>query len=113
MATADVVPEHSDAFDTLLARKSRPSPAQAESDPLMVAILLASQELMRRPGDFKEQEIKDVLWSLSRVSRLTFFYSTGLCLQLLICLRFVSISQLDGSPSPGSFQVRRRALGRH
>ncbi len=76
LATADVTPQYSDTFDSLLQQKARPSPAKAESDPVTFVIALASQELMRRPADFKEQEIKDMLWSLSRVSLLLFVACT-------------------------------------
>ena len=69
LATADVVPNFIDVFDTsLLPKKARPHPAQAESDPVIKCISTAAQELMRRPQDFKTQEIKDILWALSRVS---------------------------------------------
>eukprot|EP00980_Cylindrotheca_fusiformis_P003988 scaffold874_cov126-Cylindrotheca_fusiformis.AAC.21 len=67
LATTDVIPEYRDAFDTLLVENARPSQSQAESDPITRLIAVASQELMNRPGDFKEQEIKDILWSLSRL----------------------------------------------
>lgn len=68
LATADVVPNYIDVFDTaLLPKKARPHPAQAESDPVIKCISTAAQELMRRPQDFKSQEIKDILWALSRM----------------------------------------------
>ena len=71
MATADLVPKYSDAFDTLIKKSARTPPGKAESDPVVFVIALASQELMRRPYDFKTQEIKDICWSLSRVRSLS------------------------------------------
>jgi hypothetical protein len=73
LATADVIPEYIDTFDMLLVQRSRTSPAKAESDPVVLTIALAARELMRRPNDFKTQEIKDILWALSRVSYLFVF----------------------------------------
>jgi hypothetical protein len=68
IATADVIPEFKDPFDTtLLPPNKRPSPGEVERDPISMCFALASQELMRRPHEFKTQEIKDILWALSRV----------------------------------------------
>ena len=68
LATAEVIPEFIDVFDvTLLSKEVRPSLSDAEQDPVTYFFILASQELMRRPHEFKSQEIKDVLWSFSKV----------------------------------------------
>jgi hypothetical protein len=68
LATAEVIPTYVDTFDTsMLDSNVRPSPRQAEADPVTVCFALAAQELMRRPYDFKTQEIKDILWSFSKV----------------------------------------------
>ena len=67
-ATADVTPKYIDTFDTsLLPPGVRPSPADAEDDPVTMCFAIASQELIRRPQEFKTQEIKDILWAVSRV----------------------------------------------
>jgi len=52
-----------DCFDTTLA----PASVQMPRDPATMAFAVAAQELMRRPHQFKAQEIKDVLWSFSKV----------------------------------------------
>jgi hypothetical protein len=68
LATAEVFPKYMDCFDSsLVPPKLRPSPAQVESDPVTMCFVFAAQELMRRPQEFKPQEIKDVLWSFSKV----------------------------------------------
>ena len=68
LATAEVFPEYMDCFDSsLIPSKLRPSPAQVERDPVTMCFVFAAQELMRRPQEFKSQEIKDVLWSFSKV----------------------------------------------
>jgi hypothetical protein len=68
LATADVTPKYIDTFDTsLLPPGVRPSPADAEDDPVTMCFAIASQELIRRPQEFKTQEIKDILWAVSRV----------------------------------------------
>jgi len=52
------------AFDTsMVAPEDRPQPR----DPITKAFGLAAVELMRRPYDFKPQELKDVLWSFSKI----------------------------------------------
>jgi hypothetical protein len=74
LATAEVIPSYVDTFDTsMLDSNVRPSPRQAEADPVTVCFALAAQELMRRPYDFKTQEIKDILWSFSKVRELLVF----------------------------------------
>lgn len=68
LATAEVIPDYIDAFDTtLLKEEMRPSPSEIEGDPVTGCFAIAAQELMRRPFEFKSQEIKDILWSFSKV----------------------------------------------
>ena len=68
LATAEVAPCYLDVFDTtLLNNESRPNPLVIEDDPVTVCFAIAAQELMRRPFEFKPQEIKDILWSFSKV----------------------------------------------
>ncbi len=60
--------KYSNAFDTTLLPKSkRASFSQVTNDPVSECFAAATTELMRRPQQFKAQEMKDVLWSLSRV----------------------------------------------
>lgn len=63
LATAEIIiSDDRDAFDTSLV-PDRPS----VNDPATVCFAIAARELMRRPEHFKSQEIKDVLWSYSKV----------------------------------------------
>ena len=62
-----MTPKYVDSFDTILKKSARTPPHVAEKDPITYVIAIAAQELMRRPQDFKPQELKDSLWSLSRV----------------------------------------------
>lgn len=66
LATADVVPLYPDAFDTtILSPEQRRTPSNPREDPVITCFAMAAQELMRRPDEFKAQEIKDVLWAFS------------------------------------------------
>ena len=51
-----------DAFDINLVPQRPPV-----RDPATALFAMAAQELMHRPDQFKSQEIKDVLWSFSKV----------------------------------------------
>lgn len=63
-ATVDAEIGDRDCFDTSLV----PAALRTEpSDPVTRCFALAARELMRRPHQFKVQEIKDVLWSFSKV----------------------------------------------
>jgi hypothetical protein len=64
LATADVQVVDVDAFDTSLVP---PSQRPKVTDPATACFGIAAQQLMQRPYDFKPQEIKDVLWSFSKV----------------------------------------------
>ncbi len=67
LATADVAAKYPDVFDTtILAAEQRRAPNSLQADPVISCFALAAQELMRRPEQFKAQEIKDILWSFSR-----------------------------------------------
>ena len=69
LATAGAKPRYGNAFDTtVIPQARRASLSQVTSDPITECFAAATTELMRRPHHFKAQEIKDVLWSLSRVS---------------------------------------------
>jgi hypothetical protein len=65
LATADIqVGSECDAFDTSLVPESlRPT----IRDPAVLTFAMAAKELMRRPHEFKTQEIKDVLWSFAKI----------------------------------------------
>lgn len=68
LATAGAIPRHIQAFDCTTLKKSHRVPLEAIArDPFTACFAAAAKELMRRPEEFKEQEIKDVLWSLSKV----------------------------------------------
>jgi hypothetical protein len=66
VATAEIdVGVERDAFDTtFLPGDMRPVPR----DPITYCFGLAAEEMMHRPHQFKTQEIKDVLWSFSKMS---------------------------------------------
>lgn len=64
LATAEVNVGEVDAFDTSLV----PPPQRPKvRDPATACFGIAAQQLMQRPYEFKPQEIKDVLWSFSKV----------------------------------------------
>jgi len=68
LATAGMVPKYTSAFDTtLLPAAERPSLDDIRDDPVTECFATAAAEIMRRPDEFKEQEIKDILWGFSRV----------------------------------------------
>jgi hypothetical protein len=68
LASADVQPKYLDAFDTtILSARQRIRPSHPRDDPVITIFALAAQEVMRRPHDFKAQELKDVLWAFSRL----------------------------------------------
>ena len=70
LATAGAVPQYPRAFDTTTVKSSqRVSLRELTSDPITACFAAATKELIRRPQEFKEQEIKDVLWSLSKVRK--------------------------------------------
>jgi D-alanyl-D-alanine carboxypeptidase len=67
LATAGVEVKYPDAFDTTLVPKHL-RPSAWKDDPVTICFEAAASELMRRPHEFKTQEIKDILWSCSKVS---------------------------------------------
>lgn len=64
----DLTPQFQDIFDVTFAPASVRKEMMARADPVTICFATAGNELMRRPYDFKPQEIKDVLWSFSKVS---------------------------------------------
>ena len=63
LASAEVEARYPYSFDTaLVADNLRPS--NWKDDPVTVCFAVAARELMRRPHEFKSQEIKDVLVEL-------------------------------------------------
>lgn len=67
LATSGAFPEYENAFDTTLVPSSkRTTLSEMIDDPITECFAAATTELIRRPRDFKEQEIKDILWSLSK-----------------------------------------------
>jgi hypothetical protein len=68
LATAEVQPKYVDAFDTtILSLRQRSRPGNPREDPVITIFAMAAQEVIRRPHEFKAQEIKDVLWAFSRL----------------------------------------------
>ena len=68
LATAGFAPEHTRAFDTTLVPKSqRPTKEMITNDPITECFAAVASEAMRRSYEFKDQELKDVLWSFSKV----------------------------------------------
>ena len=67
LATAGFAPEHIRAFDsTLVPTSHRPTKDMISQDPITECFAAVAGEAMRRPYDFKDQELKDVLWSFSK-----------------------------------------------
>ena len=67
LATAGFVPKYPDVFDTtLISSSDRTNLDDVPHDSVTECFYAATSELTRRPWEFKEQEIKDILWSLSR-----------------------------------------------
>lgn len=65
LATAAVPVKYPDAFDTTLVPEDlRPD---WRDDPVTACFAVAANELMRRPHEFKSQELKDVTWACSKV----------------------------------------------
>lgn len=67
LASAEVEVRYPDSFDTALVADNL-RPTNWKDDPVTVCFAVVARELMRRPQEFKSQEIKDVLWSFSKVS---------------------------------------------
>jgi len=67
LATAGVFPKDLSVFDTTLVSSSkRMTISEITKDSVTECFAAATTELIRRPLEFKEQEIKDLLWSLSK-----------------------------------------------
>eukprot|EP00985_Skeletonema_marinoi_P001291 scaffold517_cov140-Skeletonema_marinoi.AAC.4 len=68
LATAGFAPKHIRAFDTTLVPASqRPTTKMVMSDSITECFAAVASEAMRRPQDFKDQELKDVLWAFSKI----------------------------------------------
>eukprot|EP00986_Skeletonema_menzelii_P013287 scaffold7617_cov240-Skeletonema_menzelii.AAC.2 len=68
LATAGFAPKHIRAFDTTLVPASqRPTAKMVMNDPITECFAAVASEAMRRPQDFKDQELKDVLWAFSKI----------------------------------------------
>jgi hypothetical protein len=66
LATAGVIPAYLDFFDTTFNENNDLS--SLKDDPVTMCFGAVAKELIKRPFEFKEQEIKDILWSFSKVS---------------------------------------------
>ena len=70
LATAGITPQFTHAFDNTLVSRSHQRKNSLEEitrDPITECFAAAASEIIRRPHEFKEQEIKDILWSFSKV----------------------------------------------
>lgn len=68
LATAGFAPKHIRAFDTTLVPDSqRPTNKMITSDSITECFAAVASEAIRRPQDFKDQELKDVLWAFSKI----------------------------------------------
>jgi hypothetical protein len=55
-------------FDTTLVPPDlRPAMSDIHKDPITECYAAVAGELMRRTHEFKDQEVKDILWAFSRV----------------------------------------------
>jgi len=67
LATAGLYPKDLNVFDTTLVLSSkRMTLSEITNDSITECFAAATTELIRRPAEFKEQEMKDLLWSLSK-----------------------------------------------
>mmetsp|Transcript_34360 Transcript_34360/g.72315 ORF Transcript_34360/g.72315 Transcript_34360/m.72315 type:complete len:523 (-) Transcript_34360:211-1779(-) len=68
LATAGFAPKYIHAFDTsLVPAQQRPTKDAIMKDPITECFAAVASEVMRRPHEFKDQELKDVLWSFSKI----------------------------------------------
>ena len=75
IGTAQLEPKFRKAFDSSFVQmKDRPSFEQVSRDPLSISFAAVAKELMKRPQEFKTQEIKDSLWGFSKVSNVVFHF---------------------------------------
>lgn len=67
LGTAAIAPKYPKAFDvSLIPLSERVSFEVASKDPITLAYAAVAKELLRRPEEFKTQELKDSLWGLSK-----------------------------------------------
>jgi hypothetical protein len=67
IGTAGISPKYRTAFDcSLIPADERISFEQASQDPFTLAFAAAAKEILRRPEEFKTQEMKDTLWGFSK-----------------------------------------------
>jgi hypothetical protein len=67
LATAGIIPTNLDYFDTTFNDNINKK-FLINDDPVTMCFGAVADELIKRPSEFKEQEIKDILWSFSKVS---------------------------------------------
>jgi len=67
IGTAQIVPTYYKAFDYSFVPPNERLPIeQVLQDPLSLCFAASARELMKRPQEFKVQEIKDMLWGFSK-----------------------------------------------
>lgn len=80
LATAGFAPKYLRAFDTtLVPANKRPRRDMITQDSITQCFAAVASETMRRPHEFKDQELKDVLWSFSKVSMISWLYNNTNC----------------------------------
>ena len=80
MATAGFAPKYTHVFDTTLVPANlRPSMSDIKKDPITECYAAVAGELMRRTNEFKDQELKDVLWAFSRVWIVLKLFNAHVC----------------------------------
>ena len=70
LATVGIFPKNLHVFDSTMFPNSKQmlmDTVMREKDVITECFTAAAMEVMKRPSAFKEQELKDVLWSFSRV----------------------------------------------
>lgn len=67
LATAGIIPTNLDYFDTTFNDNTNKN-VLLNDDPVTMCFGAVADELIKRPSEFKEQEIKDILWSFSKVN---------------------------------------------
>ena len=75
LATAGMIPKYLYAFDVTIAplkgiNEAGGTRRDTSDDPITMCFGAAANELITRPREFKEQEIKDILWAFSKVGAL-------------------------------------------
>jgi hypothetical protein len=85
LATAGIIPTNLDYFDTTFNDNINKN-VFLNDDPVTLCFGAAADELIKRPSEFKEQEIKDILWSFSKVSTMLHNQKVRVCVCFVLSL---------------------------